>query len=166
MKAHIIIPALLFLMVSCKTYFEKSMETHSAISNYDYQSALKGVVGNKFLKKKRNKLLYHLELGRLTHLNGDYTQSNKHFNFADDLMESYQNSLGDFAISVLANSNAKKYRAEPFEKILIHYYKALNYSYLNLTEDALVEARRMNLKQMQLSEKGKKNIETILLVIY
>ncbi len=155
MKAHIIIPALLFLMVSCKTYFEKSMDAHKAISNYDYQTALKDVVGNKFLKKKRNKLLYHLELGRLTHLNGDYEQSNKHFNFADDLMESYQNSLGDFAISVLANSNSKKYRAEPFEKILIHYYKALNYSYLNLIEDALVEARRMNLKEMQLGENGK-----------
>lgn len=154
MKASIIIPALLFLMVSCKTYFEKSMNTHSAIANYQYQDALNGVAGNKFLKKKRNSLLYHLELGRLFHLNGNYKQSNAHFNFADDLMESYQNSLGDFAISVLANANAKKYRAEPFEKILIHYYKALNYSYLNLTEDALVEAKRMNLKQMQLGEKG------------
>ncbi len=156
MKTYFIIPTLLFLMVSCKTYFEKSMQTRDAIVTYQYQTALNDVAGNKFLKKKRNSLLYHLELGRLFHLNRNYSESNKHFNYADDLMESYQSSLGDFAISVIANSNSKKYRAEPFEKILIHYYKALNYSYLNQTEDALVEARRMNLKEMQLGENGKK----------
>jgi hypothetical protein len=131
------------------------LDTQQAIRNYDYQTALNLTAGNKFLKRKKNTLLYHLELGRLFHLQGQYQESNKHLNYADDLMD-YQNSLADFAASVLVNSNAKKYRAEDFEKILIHYYKALNYSYLNQTEDALVEARRMNLKEMELSEKGKK----------
>lgn len=131
------------------------MDTHKAVHNYDYQKALNATAGNKFLKKKRNSLLYHLELGRIFHLKGLYEESNKHLNFADDLMD-YQNAFGDFATTVLVNSNATKYRAEEFEKILIHYYKALNYSYLNQTEDALVEARRMNLKEQELSENGKK----------
>lgn len=144
------------LLLSCKTYHEKSLDVQQAIRNYDYQEALNLTAGNKFLKKKKNTLLYHLELGRLFHLQGNYKESNKHLNYADDLMD-YQSSLADFAASVIVNANAKKYRAEDFEKILIHYYKALNYSYLNQTEDALVEARRMNLKEMELGEKGIKN---------
>lgn len=155
MKPTIIILAIVLIATSCKSYFEKSIDTHRAVANYDYQKALNTTAGSKFLKKKRNSLLYHLELGRLFHLQGQYKESNKHLNFADDLMD-YQSSLADFALSVLVNSNAKKYRAEEFEKILIHYYKALNYSYLNETEDALVEVRRMNLKQQKLSENGKK----------
>lgn len=140
---------------SCKTYHDKSLDTHNAIKNYDYQKALSLTAGNKFLKKKRNVLLYNLELGRLFHLKGDYKESNKHLNYADYLMD-YQNSVGDFALSVAVNSNVKKYRAEDFEKILIHYYKALNYSYLNETEAAVVEARRMILKERELGEKGLK----------
>ncbi len=131
------------------------METREAIQNYDYQDALKDVAHSNFLKKKRNSLLFHLELGRLFHLQGQYEESNRHLNYADDLMD-YDNSVSNFAVSVLVNSAVQKYRAEDFEKILVHYYKALNYSYLNQTEDALVEARRMNLKQMELGEKGEK----------
>jgi len=116
---------------------------------------LNDIANSKYLKKKRNKLLYHLELGRLFHLNGDYEESNKHLNYADDLMDlltEWQN----FAATAVVNDEAKKYQAEPFEKILIHYYKALNYIYLNNIEDALVEARRINLKEMELNEKGEK----------
>lgn len=129
------------------------METRFAIQSYDFQNALNDVAHSRFLKKKRNSLLYHLELGRLFHLQGLYEESNKHLNFADDLMD-YDNSIANFAISVLVNSASQKYRPEDFEKILIHYYKALNYSYLNETEGALVETRRMNLKQMELNEKN------------
>lgn len=155
MKPLFTILFFIIISFSCKTYHEKNIDTQNAIKNYDYQKALNETAGNKFLKKKRNALLYHLELGRLFHLQGNYEESNKHLNYADDLID-YQSSLVDFATSVLVSSNAKKYRAEDFEKILIHYYKALNYSYLNQTEDALVEARRMNLKEQELGEKGLK----------
>lgn len=155
MKPLITILFFIILSFSCKTYHEKSIDTQNAIRSYDYQEALNLTASNKFLKKKKNTLLYHLELGRLFHLQGLYQESNKHLNYADDLMD-YQNSFADFAASVIVNSNAKKYRAEDFEKILIHYYKALNYSYLNQVEDALVEARRMNLKELELGEKGLK----------
>ena len=115
MKPFLLILTIIILTSSCKSYFEKSIDTHRAVNNYDYQSALNATANNKFLKKKRNSLLYHLELGRLFHLKGQYEESNKHLNFADDLMD-YQNSLADFAASVLINSSAKKYRAEDFEK--------------------------------------------------
>ncbi len=159
MKLSLLISVLLFLMVSCKTYYEKSQNAHTAIEQYQFQDALEDIASNKYLRKKRNALLYHLELGRLYHLNGEYEESNKHLNYADDLMD-YINTLTDLAVSVAVNSASKKYRAEDFEKIMIHYYKALNYIYLNEMEDALVEARRMNLKEMELDEKKMKQYHT------
>lgn len=159
MKLSLLLPVLLFLMVSCKTYYEKNLKAHTAIAQYQFQEALEDIASNKYLRKKRNALLYHLELGRLYHLNGEYEESNKHLNYADDLMD-YINTISDLAVSVAVNSASKKYRAEDFEKIMIHYYKALNYIYLNEMEDALVEARRMSLKEMELNEKKEKQYHT------
>mgnify|MGYP000754481450 CR=1 FL=1 len=47
-----------------------------------------------------------------------------------------------------------------FEKVTIHYYKALNYIFLNKLDEALVEAKRINLQLQQLNDKypaGQKN---------
>ncbi len=41
----------------------------------------------------------------------------------------------------------QSYRGEDFEKYMVHYYKALNYLQLQDTEEALVEARRISLRQ-------------------
>ena len=52
------------------------------------------------------------------------------------------------------------YTGEDFEKVTIHYYKALNYIFLNKLDEALVEAKRINLQLQQLNDKypaGQKN---------
>lgn len=150
--------ALLFMVLlqSCATYYDKSKQTESALLAYDYTKAKKSIQTNKFLKKKRNQLLFHLEMGKISHLNAEYDTSNYHFNVADDLIEEI-NVVGDFAVSTLANPSLQKYRANAFEKILIHYYKALNYLQLGKMEDAVVEARRLNLKEqaLHIAKKGK-----------
>jgi hypothetical protein len=134
---------------SCATYYDKSKNTESALLASNYTKAKKSIESNRFLNKKRNTLLYHLEMGKIMHLNGDFDTSNFHFNKADDLMEE-GNLLGDFAVSTLANPSLQKYRANDFEKIMIHYYKALNYLNLNKLDDAVVEARQLNLKEQAL----------------
>lgn len=129
-----------------------------ALVKSNYHKAIQAVEKNSFLHRKRNQLLYHLELGRLYNLNQQYDSSNYHFNLADDLMEQ-QNKIADLAVSTTVNPAMTPYRAEPHERIMIHYFKALNYVHLGLTEDALVEVRRLNLKQQELSnqKKGKFN---------
>ena len=107
---------------------------------------------NKLLKKERNKLLYLLEKGNLFHLMQSYDSSNVCFNTADYFIETTRKSLGDVSISYLLNPMMQTYLGESFERLMIHYYKSLNYLALNKTDDAIVEARRITLSNNALSD--------------
>ena len=124
---HIILLSfLLFGFNRCATYNGKIKKTKSALVNNDYEKALKTIEKNKFLQRKRNQLLFHLEIGKIYHLTGQYDSSNYHLNIADDMMEVYA-PLTDLATSTLVNPAMQNYRAAAHEKILVNYYKALNY---------------------------------------
>ncbi len=139
---------------SCATYYDKSRKFESALVSQDYLKARKSISNNKFLKKKRNKLLFHLEMGKVCHLNGDFDTSNYHLNQADNLAEEI-NPVGDLAVSTITNPSLQKYRISEHEKIMIHYYKALNYLQLGQMDDAVVEARQLNLVEQELFVKKK-----------
>jgi hypothetical protein len=148
---HIILISFLLLGFNgCTTYNGKIKKTKTALLNNDYDKALHAIEKNKFLKRKRNQLLYHLEIGKIYHLTGMYDSSNYHLNIADNMMEEYA-PLVDLATSTLVNPAMQNYRAAAHEKILVNYYKALNYLYLGKTDDALVEVRKLNLKEQALS---------------
>jgi hypothetical protein len=49
----------------------------------------------------------------------------------------------------------KPYQAEDFEKVMVNYFKALNYIRLGEYDEALVEARRITIKLHQLNDKYK-----------
>lgn len=146
---HITSLVLIVLTFSgCSTYYQKTQSAERALVSKNYENAEKIIIKNKFLSRKRNTLLYYLELGKMEHLQGKFEESNKHLNLADDLIESYRN-LFDMALGATVNPAMQSYRAEGHERILIHYYKALNYLQLNQMEDAIVEARRIDLNQTQ-----------------
>ncbi len=148
---HIILLSILLLNINaCATYNNKIRKAKTALINNDYDKALKSIEKNKFLHRKRNQLLYHLEIGKVYHLNGQYDSSNFHLNIADNMMEEYA-PLTDLATSTLVNPAMQNYRAAAHEKILVNYYKALNYLFLSDIENALVEARQLNLKEQALS---------------
>ena len=71
-------------------------------------------------------------------------------------MEEYHNVF-EMAVGVTVNPSLQPYRAEYHEQIMVHYYKSLNYLQLGNIEDALVEVRRLNLKEgaLNTSTKGK-----------
>jgi hypothetical protein len=148
---HIILISFLLLSFNrCTTYNGKIKKTKSALLSNDYDKALKTIEKNKFLQRKRNQLLFHLEIGKIYHLTGMYDSSNYHLNIADNMMEEYA-PLVDLTTSTLVNPAMQNYRAAAHEKILVNYYKALNYLYLGKTDDALVEVRKLNLKEEALS---------------
>ena len=143
---------------SCATYRQQSETYYDRLQTGQYSEAEKALGKNRLLKKKRNRLLYLLEKGRLAHLQGEWEESNRYLNKADELMEVQRNSFGDVAGSNLLNPMMKRYAAEDFEKYLVHYYKAINYLRLNNREEALVEARRITLRTyMQDDKAGGKN---------
>lgn len=134
------------LLVSCATYNQQVQGYYSSLQAGDYNKAAKELDKNKLLKKDRNRLLYLLERGKICHLMGQWDSSNTYFNEADLKMETARTSVKDVALGNLLNPMMQAYKAEDFEKYLVHYYKAINYLQLGETDEALVEARRISLR--------------------
>ncbi|QYJ68135.1 COG3014 family protein [Flavobacterium litorale] len=152
---------LLLLLIgfqSCGTYNTKTSEIESDLFNGNFDKAIAGIEGNKFLKKKRNKLLYLMEKGKVEHLRGNYKASNALLEQAYIMIEDrIKTNVGQGVASKFTNPMALPYKGEDFEKVTIHYYKALNYFMMGMPNEALVEAKRINLKLYQLNEKYKEN---------
>ncbi|WP_091156347.1 COG3014 family protein [Mucilaginibacter pineti] len=144
-RASSVIGLMLFLL-GCSTYNQSIAPYYKSVSTANYAQAEKDLDKNSLIQKPRNKLLYLMEKGRISHLRGEYENSNKYFNEADQLLDQGLTSASDEAVGVLLNSMSQRYKGEDFEKFMIHYYKALNYLYLHKTEDAIVEARRITLQ--------------------
>lgn len=153
--------AILVLSVSlqsCSTYNMKTADIQQEMVTGQFKKAVSLIESNKFLKKKRNRLLYLLEKAKMEHLQGNYNESNKIFEEAYILIDDEINtSAGQAATAVFTNPMAAPYKGEDFEKVTIHYYMALNYFLLGKPDEALVEAKRINIKLLELNDKYKNN---------
>tara|TARA_B110000093_G_C12938747_1_gene397062 strand:+ start:405 stop:1808 length:1404 start_codon:yes stop_codon:yes gene_type:complete len=151
---------LLLFFNSCASYHEKSLRIQTELQQGNTEKALIAIDANSFLKKKRNLLIYYFEKGKIAYLNGDYELSNSFLNKADAFIEENKQYLGGKVLGILLNPEAETYTGEDFEKVAIHYYKALNYIFLNKIDEALVEAKRINLQLQEINDtypEGKKN---------
>lgn len=147
----LILPLLTFTL-SCGTYNQSIDKFYKGIKEERYEEANNILDKNKLLKASRNKLLFLLEKGKVLFLLGKYDESNNALNEADNLIEAQNKTLGDIAISTAVNPMVDRYHAADFEKFMIHYYKALNYLFLNNIEDAVVEARRISIQTNALGD--------------
>jgi len=152
-------PAL--FLFSCASYNRQATTYYTNLVSGNYQKASDALDHNKLLNKKRNRLLYLLEKGKMLHLSGKYGESNRCFNEADLLMEDARITVKDVALGTLLNPMMEGYKGEDFEKYMVHYYKALNYLQLSQPEEALVEAKRISLRSYAQEDKnGSKNLYT------
>lgn len=145
------------LCSSCMSYYEKNIQLQKLISTGQFESADKILQSDKKGPEGKNRMLYYCNRGVVAFMNGQYEQSINFFNQADYYVEDYTNNLGSEALALITNPNVKPYRPEDFEAVMVHYYKALNFIYLNDYEGALVECRRVNILLQQFNEKYKKN---------
>ncbi len=114
-----------------------------AYSLGNYQRALDG---NKvdFHKSLRGQLIELLQRAMAYRALGDYSNSNKCFNYAEKaVIQQYDDGkfLGDIS-ATLFNDTVLDYRASEFEAVMINTYKALNYWQLGQMDDARVEFNR------------------------
>lgn len=152
--AFLIIAA--FLVVSCASHYQRTLLFQEKLSNGELDKASAILEKDKQLKKNKNRLLYLMNKGYLNHLMSDYTESNTLFNEADLLMEDQRKDFGSEALALISNPEVKPYKAEDFERVLVNYYKALNYIELGSYDDAVVECKRINLLLQQLNDKYSK----------
>lgn len=128
----------------CATYSHFSGDYRASLRTRNYEAADATI---EKAPKRGNELLYHLEKGLLAHYRGHYAMSNRHFADAERLSDKlFTRSISREAAALLTNDAVRKYRGDSFEMVAVHYYRALNYWYLGLPEDALVECRKANLK--------------------
>ncbi len=135
-----ILPFLLIipLMIGCAGYnFDKveiGMKTGKPENAYNY------------LKKnapKKPDIPHQYELGLTAHYSNLFTESSKAFDLAGNLAEDrYTKSVSKEAFSLVTSDQLRPYAGTRYERLLSHYYHALNYIYLNKLDDALVECRR------------------------
>jgi uncharacterized protein len=146
------------LFFSCRTYHDAIGHYYGAISAGRFEEASRQLDDNRFLQYGRNKLLFYLEKGKTTFLQGRYQESNGYFNAADSLLGSPgRNKVWDQTLGLVTNPAMQVYRGEDFEKLLIHYYKSINYLQLHMMEDATVEARRISLSGYALNDRKNNN---------
>lgn len=155
-----VIVALLLLIVfqSCGTYNTNTSDIESNLFNGEFDKAVTSIDKNKFLLKDRNRLLYLMEKGKVEHLRGNYDASNALFEQAYIMLDDrIKTNTGQAIAAKFTNPMAEPYKGEDFEKVTIHYYKALNYFMQGMPNEALVEAKRINIKLLEFNEKYSEN---------
>ena len=129
---------LLYLGLGCSPYSME--EVRIAFEQGNFDAALIELDADG---KGEAKLPYLFERGLITHYGAQFDESNRTFELAeitsDDL---YTKSISREAVSLLTSDNLRSYAGSQYERLLIHYYRAFNYVYLNMPDDALVECRK------------------------
>jgi hypothetical protein len=127
----------------------------SATSNRDLVGASKALDDLKLTGG--DETLHHLNKGTLLRLQGNYAESNRHFDAAKSLMEKFNAiSITEQAASVAVNDTLKAYDGLPSEQMLIYSFEALNYLQSEDADGAAVEARQFDVKQHLIAEKHAK----------
>jgi hypothetical protein len=131
-----------------KTDFYREVE--KGLSTKNYAVALKTLQDQEEEFGEKNFVLYNLEMGALTHYSARYEESNRHFLAAEKMMEElYTKSISTEVAAVALNDNLIPYSGEDFEKVFVNLFLALNFAGTGDIEEALVEARKVDLKLNQ-----------------
>lgn len=119
-------------------------------------------------RKGTARLAYLLEAATVLHTKGDLEGSNRVFSASETLIRSYEEraviSLSDTAskgASLVLNEQTIPYEGEPFEKVLVHSYKALNFLFLGQIDSARVEIRRSFARQQENRQKHEREIAAL-----
>ena len=126
------------LMIGCAGYkFQEviePLETGKAENAYTYLQ--------KHAPKEPD-IPHQFELGLVAHYANHFAESSAAFNTARDIAEDrYTKSVSKELGSLVTSEKLRPYSATQYERLLSHYYSALNYIYLNQVDGALVECRR------------------------
>ncbi len=141
------------MLQGCAMSVEFYHQVDSHVSTNRFDLAAKVVEDNQEKYGENNSVLYNLETGLLRHYAGEYDASNVHFLQSErEMDELYTQSVSTGVGSFVINDNLLPYEGEDFEKVYVNLFLALNYAGLGRIEDAIVEARKVDLKLNEYSK--------------
>ena len=152
---------LIIILASCSSMrTTKSQFEHldQQLITRDYSAAIQELEAAKeSAYKKKDRVVYYLDLGMLYHFDKQYAKSNEYLTNAENAIEElFTKSVSKIATSYVLNDNALDYTGEDYEDIYLNIFKALNYIKLNDYEGGFVEVRKVNNKLNMLEDKHKK----------
>jgi hypothetical protein len=149
-----LILALIVAVSGCATYGEGNRAALERMSVGDNKGAI-AVVEKNLKPEGDDRLLYHMELGLLRDLDGQYDASNRNLGQAERIAEDlFTTSVSGAALAALTNPRNAPYAGADYERVFIHYYRAINYLMLASAEparrtahleDARIEARKADI---------------------
>lgn len=146
--------ASVLVLSGCATYSASFAKVESDTANRDLAGAVKTL--NALKLTGGDETLLHLNMGTLLRLQGNFAESNRHFDEAKSLMEKFNAiSVTEQAASVAVNDTMKAYEGLPSEQLMIYAFEALNYLQSGDVDAAAVEARQFDVKQQLIAEKNK-----------
>ncbi|MCI0506762.1 MAG: hypothetical protein L0Z73_11730 [Gammaproteobacteria bacterium] len=149
-----IVCLLLVLSVNgCAGYSANIRNVEQQLVVQNYQAAL-AILEKLYAGSSRDAVLYNLNKGMLLRMSGDYNASNTAFETAKQLMERVEAiSVTEQTSSLLINDQVKSYEGEVFEKLLLHFYKILNYLELGKKDEARVEVLQTDQRLKEIKQK-------------
>lgn len=161
--------ACLFLLVvllgaGCQTYSRQAQDMNRAWSVGDAEGAARDF-GRRADKKANSKdaVVWHLEAGAAFRASGVYPESNRHLDAAAARMDEYDRKakvrLGNEAAAIFSNQQNLPYEGRPYERVMLHTYKALNFLALEEIERARPELIRAYQAQEDAVAQNQRRIE-------
>ncbi len=143
----VVLAALLLGFGGCGPNLQFHAEVDKLLERQDYAGALKLFDTYRNTYGSREKVLYFLDKGAAAHYAGKWEESIGLLSHADMLLEdAYTRSVSQEAATFLINDNMRDYPGEDFESAMVNLFQALNYAALGMWDDALVEARKVDIK--------------------
>lgn len=146
----------LLLLSGCATYGQRMQQMVDDVKIGNYSNAEQTLV-DTIQPDSKEALLYHLERGSLQRLQGQFDASNQSLVEAERIASALETeSVSQHLLALLSNPRFLDYKGERYERILIHYVKALNYLSLaqqaehNPQQDALTELDNAGIEVRQL----------------
>lgn len=128
-------------LLSCSGYADKVAKLRTDLAAGRPEAAMV-TLAKAYGEDAKPELPYLLELGTLEYLRGDYVACQASFAEAQRVVDDlYTKSLSREAARLIFNDTAQAYRGELFERVWIHYYRALAYLAAGQGHEAAVEGR-------------------------
>jgi len=142
------------MLSSCTAWKQISRDIEADVARGEYQHAITALKEGRESYGETSSVLYRLELGMLFHYAGEYDSSTTQLLAAErEIEDLYTKSISQTAVSFVVNDNVLPYEGEDFEKVMLNVVAALNFAQLGELDEALVEARKVDLKLREFSRR-------------
>lgn len=159
-KRTLVLLQILWIVNCSGSYAKKIRAAEEAFYTGDIDTAVQRITPLAQDSTGKDRLLYYMEAGVVYHSKGDYKTSNEIFSRADEMAEEIKTSITGSVASFLLSDRESAFQGENFERVLIKYYLALNYTLLGDLAAAKRALRKLDadMKDMKYEDASYKQV--------